>query len=84
MSHALIGDLKETAIPVNQACHVLGVSRSGYYSPAKATLTPPKVCGNSAHLKATFAASGRTYGSRRLSTALESQGIKVGVIGCAA
>ena len=30
------------------------------------------------HLKAAFAASGRTYGSRRLSTALKSRGVPMG------
>ena len=34
MSHVLVGDLKKKATPVTQACRVLGVSRSGYYSAA--------------------------------------------------
>ncbi|WP_327082804.1 IS3 family transposase [Polaromonas sp. CG_9.5] len=77
MSHALIGDLKKAA-PVAQACRVLGISRSGYYSAAKSRLTVPKVCAASVHLKAAFAASGRTYGSRRLCAALQSQGLSIG------
>ena len=71
MSHVLVGDLKKKATPVTQACRVLGVSRSGYYSAAKSALATPKVCAASVHLKAAFAASGRTYGSRRLCAALQ-------------
>jgi putative transposase len=78
MSHALIDDFKKKAVPVKQACCALGVSRSGYYSAAKASLVAPKVCSASVHLKAAFAASGRTYGSRRLCTALQSRGITIG------
>ena len=78
MSYALIGDLKKKAISVSQACRALGVSRSGYYSATQASLAPPKVCAASVHLKAAFTASGRTYGSRRLCTALQSQGLTIG------
>ena len=78
MSYALIGDLKKKAIPISQACRALGVSRSGYYSATQSSLAPPKVCAASVHLKAAFAASGRTYGSRRLCTALQSQGLPIG------
>ncbi len=77
MSHTLIGDLKKAA-PVTQACRVLGISRSGYYSAAKSRLAAPKVCAASVYLKAAFAASGRTYGSRRLCTALQLRGITIG------
>jgi putative transposase len=73
-----LGDLKKKAIPVSQACRVLGVSRSGYYSATKSSLAAPKVCAASVHLKAAFTASGRTYGSRRLCTALQSQGLTIG------
>ena len=78
MSYALIDDLKKKAVPVNQACRILNVSRSGYYSAAKSSLVVPKVCSDSVHLKAAFAASGRTYGSRRLRTALHARGITLG------
>lgn len=78
MSYALIGDLQEKAITVTQACRALGVSRSGYYSAVKVSLAVPKVCATSVHLKAAFAASGRTYGSRRLCAALQSQGLPIG------
>ena len=78
MSYSLIDDLKEKALPVTQTCRVLGVSRSGYYSSAKARLAPAKICATSVYLKASFESSGRTYGSRRLCTALQTQGIMVG------
>lgn len=78
MSYALIGDLKKKSVPVSQACSALNVSRSGYYSAAKARLAAPKVCADSVYLKAAFAASGRTYGSRRLRTALHARGITIG------
>lgn len=78
MSYALIEDLKKKATTVTQACRVLGVSRAGYYSAAKASRACPKACATSVHLKAAFAASGRTYGSRRLCAALQSQGLSIG------
>ena len=78
MSHALIGNLKKKVIAVSQTCRVLGVSRSGYYSATKSSLASPKVCAASVHLKAAFAASGRTYGSRRLCKALQLRGIMIG------
>jgi transposase InsO family protein len=38
----------------------------------------PVLCKTSVHLKAAFVASHQSYGSRRLVTAMENQGIKVG------
>jgi putative transposase len=61
MSHALIGSLKKKAIPVSQACRVLNVSRSGYYSATKSSLAAPKVCAASVHLKAAIAVAGHHY-----------------------
>ena len=78
MSCALVRTLKKKAVPVSQACSALNVSRCGYYSAAKSSLALPKVCTASVHLKAAFAASGRTYGSRRLYAALQSQGLSIG------
>ena len=54
------------------------MSRSGYYSAAIAARAAPKVYAASVHLKAAFAASGRTYGSRRLCAALQAQGLPIG------
>ena len=78
MSYQLIGNLQEKAVSVSQACRTLEVSRSGYYAAAKRRRTAPEVCAASVHLKAAFAASGRTYGSRRLRTALRMRGVTLG------
>ena len=78
MSYELLENLQEKAVTVSQACRTLEVSRSGYYAAAKRCSTAPVVCAASVHLKAAFAASGRTYGSRRLSTALHMSGVTMG------
>ena len=78
MSYALIENLQEKAVTVSQACRTLEVSRSGYYAAAKRRSTAPVVCAASVHLKAAFAASGRTYGSRRLRAALDMGGVTMG------
>ena len=78
MSYQLIEDLQQKAVTVTQACRTLAVSRSGYYAAAKRRSTAPVVCVASVHLKAAFAASGRTYGSRRLRTALHMKRVDAG------
>lgn len=78
MSFSLIAQLHKKAVAISHACKALGVSRSGYYSGAKASAAPAKVCAASVHLKAAFAASGRTYGSRRLCAALQLKGLLIG------
>ena len=78
MSHQLVEDLKKKAISVSQACRVLDVSRSGYYAAAKRAQAAPVVCADSVHVKVVFASSGRTYGSRRIRTALCFQGVTMG------
>lgn len=78
MSFAFIRQLQEKAVTVGQACRVLQVSRSGYYAARRRSQVKPVVCEVDVQLKAAFAASGRTYGSRRLRTALASRGIAVG------
>ena len=81
MSYQLVEDLQKKAVPaitVSQACRILEVSRSGYYAAAKRRRAAPVVCAASVYLKAAFAASGRTYGSRRLLTALRARGLTMG------
>ena len=78
MSYRLIEDLQEKAITVSQACHLLEVSRSGFYAAAKRCRKAPVLCADSVYLRAAFAASGRTYGSRRLCTALHMSGVMMG------
>ena len=79
MSFALVRQLREKAVPVEQTCRVLEVSRSGYYAACRRSRVQPVVCEASVQLKAAFAASGGAYGSRRLRTAVESRGVVIGI-----
>jgi putative transposase len=63
---------------VGQLCRVLGVSRSGYYAARQRAGAMPVACLVSTQLKAEFAASGKVYGSRRLSAVLRSKGLRPG------
>jgi len=58
MSFQLVEQLQQKAVPVNQVCRVLGISRSGFYAGRKRALLQPMVCEASVHLRAAFAASG--------------------------
>jgi putative transposase len=78
MSFVLVEQLQQKAVPVDQLCRVLEVSRSGYYAARKRRHTAPAVCEASVQLKAAFAASGGAYGSRRLRSAVASRGIVMG------
>ena len=79
MSFQLVEQLQQKAVPVNQMCRVLAISRSGYYTARKRAQAQPKVCEASVHLKAAFAASGGAYGSRRLRTAVALRGTVIGI-----
>jgi len=77
MTYRLIHQLQQKAIPVKQACRVLAVSRAGYYQhlqrgPSEADRVA------TVQVKAAFAASNRSYGSRRLCQALRAQGATIG------
>jgi putative transposase len=62
---------------VVQCCRVLEVSRAGYYQhQQRATQTEESV--EMIQVKAAFADSGSTYGSRRLCRALSAKGIRMG------
>ena len=78
MSYGLVEELQKKAVPVTQACRVLQVSQSGYYAARMRSRRAPRLCTDSVHLKAAFAASGRAYGSRRLCAALQQQGVTMG------
>ena len=78
MSYQLVEQLQKKAIPVSQACRVLQVSQAGYYAARMRSRQVPRICTDSVHLKAAFAASGRAYGSRRLCAALQQQGVTMG------
>lgn len=77
MSYQLVHQLQKEAISVKQTCRVLSVSRSGYYE-AQRRSAKPVLCKASVHLKAAFMASHQSYGSRRLVTAMQNQGIQIG------
>ncbi len=77
MTYRLIVQLQKEAIPVQQSCRVLAVSRSGYYE-AQRRCAKPVVCKVSTHLKAAFLASQQSYGSRRLVTAMANAGFHIG------
>ena len=79
MSFELVRQLQEKAVPVDQMCRVLDVSRSGYYATRRRSRVQPAVCEASVQLKATFAASGGAYGSRRLRTAVAARGVVMGI-----
>jgi putative transposase len=63
---------------VNQLCRVLNVSRSGYYSGRGRRAGAARVCCAGVRAQAIFQASRRSYGSRRMSVALRSQGLNIG------
>ena len=66
MIYRLITQWEEKA-PITQLCRVLEVSRSGLYAARKRQTQPVSICPDSVRVKAAFEASGRSYGSRRLS-----------------
>ncbi len=73
-----IDQLQEKADGVASLCRLLEVSRSGYYASKARASRPAKACPVTPHMQAAFAASGRSYGSRRLCVALRDRGIDVG------
>lgn len=77
MKYWLIEQLQQKAIPVTQACRVLKVSRAGYYQHQQREPRQTDVVAT-VQLKAAFADSGRSYGSRRLVRALRIQGYRIG------
>ena len=77
MIYQIISQMQKKAIPVQQSCRILGVSRSGYYE-AKHRSAKQVFCKTSVHLKTAFMASHKSYGSRRLVSAMGMQGIKIG------
>lgn len=77
MNFRLIDELQTKAISVSRCCRVLGVSRSGFYE-AKRRSDTPDVCKTAVHVRAAFAASQQTYGSRRMVTELSNRGVTAG------
>jgi len=78
MKYQCIEQLQQRAEAVAPLCRLLNVSQSGYYAARDRANEPVKVCRVTTHLRAAFAASGRSYGSRRLRLDLHGRGIRVG------
>jgi putative transposase len=78
MMYHCIDQLQQKAEAVASLCRLLEVSRSGYYAARQRAHRPVMACRVTTHLQAAFAASGRSYGSRRLHVALNNRGIQVG------
>lgn len=78
MSYRCIDQLQTKATTVASLCRLLAVSRSGYYAARSRLERPQRVCPTAAHLQAAFAASGRTYGTRRLQATLRATGVQAG------
>jgi len=64
---------------VAYVCRLLGVSRSGFYEASKRAEAPASICPVTVQLKASFAASGGSYGSRPLRKALHAKGMEIGI-----
>ena len=78
MTYRCVAQLQKEAGGVAPICALLDVSRSGYYASRHRQKTPKPVCPVAIRVAATFAASGRSYGSRRVQAALKHQGMTVG------
>ncbi|THU04610.1 IS3 family transposase [Lampropedia puyangensis] len=73
----LITELAKKA-PLTKLCALLGVSRSGLYARRTRQNRANQICADAVRVKATFEASDQTYGSRRISQALQAQGLRIG------
>ena len=77
MSYRVVAHLQQEAVSVSDACRVLRVSRSGYYAHLRVRPSVKRLQ-EQTHVKAAFAASGASYGSRRVMHALREQGLRIG------
>ena len=77
MIYRVVPHLQQEAVSVSNACRVLQVSRSGYYAHRRARQSARSLQ-EQTHVKAVFAASGASYGSRRVVHALREQGLRMG------
>jgi putative transposase len=77
VTYRVVNHLQQEAVSVSHACRVLQVSRSGYYAHRRAKRSA-KSLQERTHVKAAFAASGASYGSRRVMHALRQQGLHIG------
>jgi hypothetical protein len=72
-----VAHLQQEAVSVSRACRLLEVSRSGYHAHRRAKPSAQRLQ-EQTRVKAAFAASGASYGSRRVMHALRSQGLRLG------
>jgi len=77
VSYRVVAHLQQEAVSVSNACRVLQVSRSGYYAHRRAKPSM-KTLQEQTHVKVAFAASGASYGSRRVMHAVREQGVRLG------
>jgi putative transposase len=77
VTYRVVTHLQQEAVSVSEACRVLQVSRSGYYAHRSARPSARRLQ-EQTHVKAAFAASGASYGSRRVMHALREQGLRIG------
>ena len=75
----MVRQLQQKAYSVAYVCRLLGVSRSGFYEASKRAEAPASICPVTVQLKASFAASGGSYGSRPLRKALHAKGMEIGI-----
>lgn len=78
MKYQCVAQLQQKAEGVASLCRLLEVSRSSYYAARRRLRQPVSLCPVTTHLQAAFAASGRSYGSRRLRASLHKRGMVVG------
>jgi putative transposase len=77
VSYRVVAHLQQEAVSVSDACRVLQVSRSGYYAHRRGRPSAKRLQ-EQTHVKAAFAASGASYGSRRVAHAVRAQGLRIG------
>lgn len=77
MKYHAVAALQKKAVAVSAACRAMGVSRSGYYAHRHAQPSAAKLR-QEVRVRAAFAASGQSYGSRRVMHALRAQGERIG------
>ncbi len=76
MIYRVVTHLQQEAVSVSHACRLLRVSRSGYYAHRSAGPSAKRLR-EQTHVNAACAASGASYGSRRVMHALRDQGLRI-------
>lgn len=78
MIYQLVAQERGKKASAIRLCRLFGASRSGFYAYQRRAPGSSVRCSVTAPLKASFLASGRAYGSRRLQATLNAQGVVVG------